>query len=126
MDIGFDAAVFKFRSLIRTAAGDQREWRRAFPDFRALFFAQRMRNEAEHADAPGAITDAVARLFEHLAHLRTAHQRHREERQRAAPRDFDRRSEERRVGTECVSTCRSRWSPYPKKKKKATKTTTNT
>src|SRR3546814_13499545 len=22
-------------------------------------------------------------------------------------------SEERRVGTECVSTCRSRWSPYP-------------
>src|SRR3546814_11927733 len=27
------------------------------------------------------------------------------------------RSEERRVGTECVSTCRSRWSPYHKKKK---------
>src|SRR3546814_13069750 len=25
----------------------------------------------------------------------------------------DRRSEERRVGKECVSTCRSRWSPYP-------------
>src|SRR3546814_2233875 len=24
----------------------------------------------------------------------------------------ERRSEERRVGTECVSTCRSRWSPY--------------
>src|SRR3546814_14831560 len=29
------------------------------------------------------------------------------------PRD---RSEERRVGKECVSTCRSRWSPYPEKK----------
>src|SRR3546814_13091665 len=29
-----------------------------------------------------------------------------------------RRSEERRVGTECVSTCRSRWSPYHKKKNK--------
>src|SRR3546814_17148757 len=28
------------------------------------------------------------------------------------------RSEERRVGKECVSTCRSRWSPYHKKKKK--------
>src|SRR3546814_16041243 len=28
-----------------------------------------------------------------------------------------RRSEERRVGKECVSTCRSRWSPYHKKKK---------
>src|SRR3546814_18697907 len=27
------------------------------------------------------------------------------------------RSEERRVGTGCVSTCRSRWSPYHKKKK---------
>src|SRR3546814_14223880 len=30
-----------------------------------------------------------------------------------ANRDFpDIRSEERRVGKECVSTCRSRWSPY--------------
>src|SRR3546814_18152163 len=28
------------------------------------------------------------------------------------------RSEERRVGKECVSTCRSRWSPDHKKKKK--------
>src|SRR3546814_12570964 len=27
------------------------------------------------------------------------------------------RSDERRVGKECVSTCRSRWSPYPNKKK---------
>src|SRR3546814_6835020 len=31
-----------------------------------------------------------------------------------APTD---RSEERRVGKECVSTCRSPWSPYHKKKK---------
>src|SRR3546814_15593536 len=29
----------------------------------------------------------------------------------------DWRSEERRVGKECVSTCRSRWSPYHYKKK---------
>src|SRR3546814_12578186 len=28
------------------------------------------------------------------------------------------RSEERRVGNECVSTCRSRWSPYHLKKKR--------
>src|SRR3546814_19433408 len=28
------------------------------------------------------------------------------------------RSEERRAGNECVSTCRSRWSPYHSKKKK--------
>src|SRR3546814_11073477 len=30
------------------------------------------------------------------------------------------RSEERRVGKECVSTCRSRWSPYHDKKKNQT------
>src|SRR3546814_16039551 len=40
------------------------------------------------------------------------------------------RSEERRVGKECVSTCRSRWSPYHYKKKdnsthSATTTTTH-
>src|SRR3546814_1705312 len=28
------------------------------------------------------------------------------------PDEVARRSEERRVGKECVSTCRSRWSPY--------------
>src|SRR3546814_13110768 len=32
----------------------------------------------------------------------------------------DGRSEERRVGKECVSTCRSRWSPYHKKKNRKT------
>src|SRR3546814_16090185 len=31
------------------------------------------------------------------------------------------RSEERRVGKECVSTCRSRWSPYHSKKKRRQK-----
>src|SRR3546814_6893911 len=30
----------------------------------------------------------------------------------AGYRNFGMRSEERRVGKECVSTCRSRWSPY--------------
>src|SRR3546814_18309458 len=33
---------------------------------------------------------------------------------------FNPRSEERRVGKECVSTCRSRWSPSPLKKKNNT------
>src|SRR3546814_6826550 len=32
-------------------------------------------------------------------------------------RNTKERSEERRVGKECVSTCRSRWSPYHYKKK---------
>src|SRR3546814_14171545 len=36
----------------------------------------------------------------------------------------DARSEERRVGKECVSTCRSRWSPYHEKKKMVTKVNT--
>src|SRR3546814_13818072 len=36
------------------------------------------------------------------------------------PRARFRRSEERRVGKECVSTCRSRWSPYHLKKKHQT------
>src|SRR3546814_14233842 len=31
---------------------------------------------------------------------------------RAVTATLDPRSEERRVGKECVSTCRSRWSPY--------------
>src|SRR3546814_10886758 len=30
----------------------------------------------------------------------------------SATAHVDRRSEERRVGKECVSTCRSRWAPY--------------
>src|SRR3546814_11049659 len=32
--------------------------------------------------------------------------------QHGIPECVQRRSEERRVGKECVSTCRSRWSPY--------------
>src|SRR3546814_16001099 len=36
------------------------------------------------------------------------------------------RSEERRVGKECVSTCRSRWSPYHYKKKQYNYTTNRT
>src|SRR3546814_17079754 len=36
------------------------------------------------------------------------------------------RSEERRVGKECVSTCRSRWSPYPDIKKRCSHMSTTT
>src|SRR3546814_13346258 len=32
--------------------------------------------------------------------------------QLSAQMSYNQRSEERRVGKECVSTCRSRWSPY--------------
>src|SRR3546814_16886723 len=37
----------------------------------------------------------------------------------------DLRSEERRVGKECVSTCRSRWSPYHYKKNNSTRCINN-
>src|SRR3546814_1658597 len=36
----------------------------------------------------------------------------RDERDQQGEREQQPRSEERRVGKECVSTCRSRWSPY--------------
>src|SRR3546814_15938055 len=42
----------------------------------------------------------------------------------AQQRDAPERSEERRVGKEWVSTCRSRWSPYHSKKKHHTNLTT--
>src|SRR3546814_14561574 len=44
-------------------------------------------------------------------------QRSRSEQAAARTGRTDRRSEERRVGKECVSTCRSRWSAYHYKKK---------
>src|SRR3546814_7358724 len=54
-----------------------------------------------------------------FAQPRRAEQREPHEIARARDRGFERhalreagRSEERRVGKECVSTCRSRWSPY--------------
>src|SRR3546814_19048649 len=39
----------------------------------------------------------------------------------AAHNNCSGRSEERRVGKECVSTCRSRWSPYHQQKKTKSK-----
>src|SRR3546814_19208750 len=54
-------------------------------------------------DFPGPIpvADLVAVIAEGACKLK-----------RLAPRADIARSEERRVGKECVSTCRSRWSPY--------------
>src|SRR3546814_18214225 len=59
--------------------------------------------EQQHADDADREAER-ARLHEHVDHHR----------------DQD-RSEERRVGKECVSTCRSRWSPYHYKNKKKQK-----
>src|SRR3546814_14349621 len=51
----------------------------------------------DKADAKGVISDAV------VAHLDKSH---------ITVHTYPERSEERRVGKECVSTCRSRWSLY--------------
>src|SRR3546814_5915654 len=65
----------------------------------------RPRGLAQHVEAVAVPGRTIARaprqrLFDRPAeHIMAAKERHR-------------RSEERRVGKECVSTCRSRWSPY--------------
>src|SRR3546814_13933959 len=56
----------------------------------------------QHGDAAGFQFLGVLGLEKHVP---TAQRRIR-------AHDFTHRSEERRVGKECVSTCRSRWSPY--------------
>src|SRR3546814_11514692 len=48
----------------------------------------------------GATAPLLTAIELQVEHLRTVNR-------------MSRRSEERRVGKECVSTCRSRWSPYP-------------
>src|SRR3546814_14295152 len=68
--------------------------------------------------AKAAVADRKRRDFCELVRL-TA-KRFLNDLKRAKRRDcpfyFSERSEERRVGKECVSTCRSRWSPYHEKK----------
>src|SRR3546814_17089322 len=64
----------------------------------------------------------VNRLLQSPAPVRNR-DRHRN-RRAVRPRAISaRRPEERRVGHECVSTCRSRWSPYHSKKKMIRKPT---
>src|SRR3546814_12648347 len=58
-------------------------------------------------------------LGDDIDHMLSEATRVREDIQRGATRE-ELRSEERRVGTECVRTCRSRWSPYHYKKKNIT------
>src|SRR3546814_11475979 len=59
----------------------------------------------------GAILTEAGRVFLEEAREIIERSRRAGERSRAADRG-EIRSEERRVGKACVSTCRSRWSPY--------------
>src|SRR3546814_17131644 len=56
--------------------------------------------------AVGAPLDAAPRNAPHLSGGATSNQA------KGSAQQAGRRSEERRVGKECVSTCRSRWSPF--------------
>src|SRR3546814_13102496 len=64
--------------------------------------------ESRHAAALG---DRLDHGFGHLLRIVA------EDERAVAETVVDVRSEERRVGKACVSTCRSRWSPNPQKKK---------
>src|SRR3546814_16817629 len=82
----------------------------------------------EPGDADRQLVDREARTFEFGREPVSAGTVARAARPLVAETDIGRkiggdpvgRSEERRVGKACVSTCRSRWSPYPLKTTKTT------
>src|SRR3546814_11239581 len=83
---------------------------------KALLLRIPRRGECKPPDHPGLV---LAQIVER-GDVRLGHEQHVDRRLRRdiAERDDVVRSAERRVGKECVSTCRSRWSPYHYKKKK--------
>src|SRR3546814_15389875 len=76
---------------------------------------RRVDDVAQHRVAV-AETAAIAAFARRIATQIIEHRRTTEirllRRAQAGPGKGHTRSEERRVGKECVSTCRSRWSPY--------------
>src|SRR3546814_11146536 len=67
-------------------------------------------------DRPGLVADVAGFLASNGCNIRDSHQFNDIETNlffmRILYEVIDPRSEERRVGKECVSTCRTRWSPY--------------
>src|SRR3546814_9128813 len=86
-----------------------------------LFFKQQTSYEMRISDWSSDVCSSDL-AFDHLQHIRHVlgrrmlPRRAHAETGRADSLGTRRRSEERRVGKECVSTCRSRWSPYRYKK----------
>src|SRR3546814_17334252 len=74
---------------------------------------------------PGQIDEAAIRHIEHVDQLR-ATRRLADARELLLSAQRVHRSAERRVGKECVSTCRSRWVPANEKKKNHNKTNIQT
>src|SRR3546814_11229857 len=90
-------------------------------DLRVQAVAQVQDFPGVNLDIAGLTLEATERLVDHYPCMRqrvTLAGSTRRQQQRAHARCLphadgtDIRSEERRVGKECVSTCRSRWSPY--------------
>src|SRR3546814_10754731 len=78
-----------------------------------LFCKQRTAYEMRSSDWSSNVCSSDLIDMRHWALLQTGHCRR--------VGGCRQRSEERRVGKECVSTCRSRWSPYHSKKKHSTR-----
>src|SRR3546814_1245528 len=99
-----------------------------------FFFKQKTAYEMRISDWSSDVCSSDLHRYVQGRHRFVSHQYPGLERQRAGDADTlalaarelvgiaveCRRSEERRVGKECVSTCRSRWSPYHEKKKQLT------
>src|SRR3546814_20139986 len=89
--------LFPYTTLVRSARAERDvEPARARPLF------------DEHEADEGAARALLRRPHRRTAHLWPGRAQHR----RVERHPAGDRTEERRVGTECVSTCRSRWSPY--------------
>src|SRR3546814_1246088 len=74
-----------------------------------FFFKQKTAYEMRISDWSSDVCSSDLRVPSH-PHL--VDPREAASRDFTSPKSGPRRSEERRVGKECVSTCRSRWSPY--------------
>src|SRR3546814_19623732 len=89
----------------------------ALPIFRAL----RLRAFQRQPGLASALADELLQRHARIDRRRRARQGFKQRHLGADRGVAVRRSEERRVGPECVSTCRSRWSPYHYKKKISTR-----
>src|SRR3546814_17458421 len=117
-DLSLGDIVEQHRDIERPARGDllddRRRDRMVGPELAAL----NLRHETDRADR--MLVDRIMMVHVEL-HLRDDAPEVRNETAEHAglvhPEQHRFRSEERRVGKECVSTCRSRWSPYHSKKR---------
>src|SRR3546814_5497190 len=79
-----------------------------------FFFKQKTAYEMRISDWSSDVcsSDLLWRALERLGRVRLQSRRYQGDDAEPQGRAGVARSEERRVGKECVSTCRSRWSPY--------------